>query len=486
MILTLLLLACQSGDLETALAEASASAAQNNFATAVQQLKDAGVEDSADASAWTAYGEYSSKLTEAEISSGRLAGLDAYDAWNDVAWIFENAAACEGAEPKVWTNWSEALLNGNDVGNSLRAVEDGLLVYPKSADLYLQKGRVLMARGRASGEVGDEEAAAKAYASADAAFAKAFELAPNKAAPCLRRGELWWTLYYNGGSKDQDLHDRALEQFKLAAETDSENVDSGMISSWLGAEGIPILDILIQKQPDNALHYWYRGSAYYNLGPDNWPQVRDDFLKVLELNPQFTNAYYFLADGAMQRGTQLSKGGDQAKAEKAFSAAAKFWALYLKDFGPSYRANVQQTEGGGKAAADIMNWLAGKTNMQNGTILLEWAVQTVPDFADAWNNLAFFYRDTGRPEKAREAYSKALELQPEDPQIMNDYAVIYHYYLRSEDELAKSLYTKAIATALKMLDSGEVAEADRGRIQTALRDATNNLKKLEAGNRKNQ
>ncbi|MHC4823655.1 MAG: tetratricopeptide repeat protein [Planctomycetota bacterium] len=480
---SLILLSMQSGGLDSAVADASALAAKNNFGGAVQLLKDAGVEDSSDAAAWTAYGVLNGKLTENDIAAGRIQGLDAYDAWNDVAWIYEKASGFSGAEDVVWVNWSEALLNANDVPNSLRTVADGLSLHEGSALLLMQEGRVLMAMARSSAEMGEAEDAGKAYAKAEAAFQSAMEAAPETAAPCLRLGELLWTLFHQGGATDQAQHDAAIAAFKMAAKREPAGVDGGAVSAWLGEEGIPVLDILIEGQPEEVLHYWYRGSALYAAGPDNWTSTRDDFLKVLELNPQFTNAYYFLADGAMQRGTQLSNGGDQPTAEKAYSAAAKFWAMYLKDFGANYRATVGPQ--GAEGAADTMNWLAGKTSMDHGIILLEWATTTKPDHGDAWNNLAFFYRDTRQPEKSLKAYARAHDLKPKDPQVMNDYAVIYHYYLHTEDERARDLYKQAIARAKEMIDNGEVVTGDEARIDTALRDATNNLRKLDAGNRVN-
>ncbi len=482
---SLILLALQNGGIEASIAEAAALGERGNFAGAVQLLKDAGVEKSDSAAAWEAYGSWSSKLTESGITSGQINGLDAYDAWNDVAWIFESAAKLEGAAEAVWINWSEALLNGNDVKNGLRAAEDGLELFPKSALLMLQQGRVLMAQARANFEMGNEEGGVRDYGRAEKAFRKAMETAPKTAAPCMRLAELQWTKLAEGG--DPSLRDKAIENWKLAAQREPSGVDGALISAWLGNDAVAVFDILIAEQPDNVLHYWYRGSLHYAAGPASWEQTRDDFQKVLELNPGFTNAYFFLGNGAMSRGAQLSTSGDQETAERAYSAAGKYWALYLKDFGGDY-FNTQKAAGE-KALTDAatnMNWLAGKVrDPQHGITLLRFATNADPSNGDAWNNLALLYRDTGQAEPSRAAYEKSLELNPTDPQLMNDYAVIYHYYLRTEDEKAKELYSKAIERATAMLEGGEVAEADMDRIQTALRDAKNNLKKLEAGNRRN-
>jgi tetratricopeptide (TPR) repeat protein len=207
----------------------------------------------------------------------------------------------------------------------------------------------------------------------------------------------------------------------------------------------------------------------------------------MELNPAFTSAYFFLANGAMTRGTQLSNAGDQPTAEKAYTAAAKYWALYLEGFAGQH-FNEQKAAGAQalKDSADNMNWLAGKAaEPLHRIILLKYATTAAPKNGDAWNNLALNYRDTGQAERARAAYHKALALSPDDPQLMNDYAVIYHYYLHTEDAKARDLYTQAIERASEMLKTGSVPESDVERIKTALRDAKNNLEKLNAGDRKN-
>jgi tetratricopeptide (TPR) repeat protein len=475
----------QSGGFEASITDAAALGKEGNFTGAVQLLKDAGVEDSKDAAAWIAYGNWSSKLAEAGIASGKIGGLDAYDAWNDVAWIFESAAKFPGAEASAWVGWSEALLNSNDVKNSLRAADKGLKKHAKSAPLMLQQGRVLMAQARESYKMNDEKGGAKSYRHAEQAFRKAMKTAPKSAAPCLRLGELQWTLLHEGG--DESFRQDAVDSFKMAAERDPAGVDGAALGAWLKEDSIPVFGVLIEKEPNNELHYWYRGSQYYAQGPKAWKETRDDFLKVMELNPTYTSAYFFLANGAMARGAQLSNAGDQPTAEKAYTSAAKFWALYLEGFSGEHFN--QQKAAGAKAlkdSADNMNWLAGKANdPMHRIILLKYATTASPDNGDAWNNLALNYRDTGQAERSRAAYYKALALNPDDPQLMNDYAVIFHYYLKNEDAKVRDLYTRAIARATEMLESGSVPESDVERIKTALRDAKNNLEKLNAGNRKN-
>lgn len=486
MILSHLILLClQSGDLTAAVENAAQLGAKGQFQAAADTLRDAGVESSDDLQAWSAFGSWTMRATEAAITRGELGGLDAYDAWFDVADLFESAAAVRGADAQIWVDWSESLLNANDVGNSLMTAEDAVSRFGDSAAALLQRARVLVVKAKATREMGDQEKAQAQVEKAEADLRRAWKLAPKSAAPCLRLGEMLWARHFELGGNDAELKQEAIGCWMEAARREPAAVDGATLNAWLGIESLPVHDILIEAQPDNVLLYWFRGSATYAGGPDYWNGTRDDFLMVLELNPQFTNAYFFLANGAMSKGQQLSGQDKQDTAEKAYSAAAKFWALYLKDFGADYR-NTQAAANGLDAAAANMNWLAGKTLPEHAIVLLEWAVDAKPDFGDAWNNLALFCRDSGRIPRSREAYEKALELNPTDPQLMNDFAVIYHYYLKTEDEKAADLYRRAIERAQGMLDRGEVADADLDRIQTALRDAKNNLEKLGAGDRVNR
>src|SRR4051812_31648016 len=51
----------------------------------------------------------------------------------------------------------------------------------------------------------------------------------------------------------------------------------------------------------------------------------------------------------------------------------------------------------------------------------ERAVQIDPNYAAAYNDLAVAYEHEGQLEKARQAYEKALELEPNNQQIRQNY-----------------------------------------------------------------
>jgi tetratricopeptide (TPR) repeat protein len=422
--------------------------------------------------------------TEAGITAGEITGFNAIDAWTDVAYAWEDISILDGAPATVWVNWSEALLNGGNTDKAISIAENGLEMFTTDALLFEQFGRLLLVESRSVASMGNEEKAAELTMAAIAAFTAASENAPETASPLLRLGEAAWTAFVNGGDADPEEKAAAIAWWTKAAEVDAAGVDSGTVYAWLQADSIAVLDVMVEAQPEEVLLYWYRGMAYYNKGAEFWSNVHSDFNKVIELNPAFTNAFFFLADGAFKRGVMQSTSNDDIKAKKAYNFSGKYYALYLKDFGANHTQSVSQS-GGLLAECQRMNFLASFTDYEHAIIILEWATSNAPDYLDVWNNLAFLYRETGESEKSLAAYQQALSIQPDDPQIMNDLAVIYHYYLKTEDEIALELYRNAIIRAEEILSAETIFGDDLSLVKVALRDARNNLSKLSKGNRRN-
>jgi len=63
--------------------------------------------------------------------------------------------------------------------------------------------------------------------------------------------------------------------------------------------------------------------------------------------------------------------------------------------------------------------------MQARIIRMEGIVKAEPKNHDAWVGLGNDYFDSHQPQKAVDAYAKALALKPEDPDILTDQGVMY-------------------------------------------------------------
>lgn len=65
------------------------------------------------------------------------------------------------------------------------------------------------------------------------------------------------------------------------------------------------------------------------------------------------------------------------------------------------------------------------TPWKNAIILWENAIRRTPDVEGTWTGLGEAYQTAGRTDEALEAYLKALALEPANPLVMNNIAVIY-------------------------------------------------------------
>lgn len=98
-----------------------------------------------------------------------------------------------------------------------------------------------------------------------------------------------------------------------------------------------------------------------------------------------------------------------------------------------------------------------------------------PDHFEAPNDAGLFYRDDPRGKNPKESvkwYLRAVEAAPEDPQVLNDAGVVYHYNLGQADK-AEPFYRRAIKASQ---DQG-VEPANNGP-GMGFRDALNNLSKI--------
>ena len=489
---TLLLLLPQSGDLKAALDEANAQATRGQFGAAVQTLEEAGALDSRNVEALTALGTYMLRDTEAQIAAGTLRGLAINDGFLQAGYVLEDAAKLSGAPIEAYENWSEALLNGGDKRNALKAAQKGVEAFGKDPRAVMQHGRVLVAMANDTTDVAKKK---NHFEAAIADYRSAMKLDSKATAACLKLGETLILASYADpeGGKPATARKEAAMAWGEALKRDQASVDLSAMCQWLHGEAVPLLQKIDKSKGKDATMTWYMGFAEYSGQPRNWEEVRKHFEKALELEPAMYNCHFFLAQGAFDRGSELLAANNNEMSQESRNAylySAIQWGRYLETQGQAHRNATLAAADGGASSIATLKWIAGQAfqsrRYEPAIQINKWITETTPNDVEAWNNLAFGYRDSGQAEKSLAAYAKSAELAPEDPQVLNDWAVIYHYYLRKEDEKAKDLYRKAIKLAEEILvDETSLSTADKERIQVGLRDARNNLRKLEAGNRRN-
>jgi len=71
-----------------------------------------------------------------------------------------------------------------------------------------------------------------------------------------------------------------------------------------------------------------------------------------------------------------------------------------------------------------------------------------------------------------------VDLDPENPRLLNDCALILQYHLKRDLDDAVSMYEEAIQIAKDKLAQPDLTPSNRTEYSLALKDASNNLSKL--------
>jgi tetratricopeptide (TPR) repeat protein len=211
---------------------------------------------------------------------------------------------------------------------------------------------------------------------------------------------------------------------------------------------------------------WYLG--YAQLERKEWKAARALFAAAVAGNPDYLNSHHYAMLAAFWD-------DDHDAAEQHAGAYATASARGFADLVLSLSDKAQ--------AVAIVEFLA-RRSFEAGRVDrsrdLNHVLAFVQDTAQHWNNYAFLCRETGRYEASFEAYERALEKEPESPQLLNDAAVILHYHLPTKDNLkkARAWYERAVTAAEKALRREGLPKDERERAQQALQDAKGNLAKL--------
>ncbi|MEM7310193.1 MAG: tetratricopeptide repeat protein [Planctomycetota bacterium] len=380
-----------------------------------------------------------------------------------------------------------------DLETARAAAEQAYRRYPDDPECAYQLGQIALSQFTVAKDdpelVSESE---RAWESARDAFLRAVELSgkPN------RRDERGQGLLARAHLQHghtvmwKNQTDVGKESYAAALAWDPAAVDLSQLFGMLGAEGLnevvedstkAFAKRYGKKDDRDATMLWWLG--YTRFASRKVAESEEAFLRSLDKMPDSANAWHYVGlaryDGKNFEGTA--------------EALRKGWgidpAAMVSEMQGSRDLNLAKVE-------YVVGWCVEREQWADAAVLAELCAETAVDVARYWNNMGFFLREEGARltaekdeaeaarsevvfEQAFVAYQRALDLSPEDPTFLNDTAVILHYYLKRDLDRALAWYDEAAERADSMLAAGGLSTEQEDLVRTALRDSTNNRRKLK-------
>jgi tetratricopeptide (TPR) repeat protein len=390
---------------------------------------------------------------------------------------------------------AEAAWYEPDLPTARQAADRAIALQPKNADAWLVRGRVALAQfisdkdDAAKKALADDEwkAARDSFdrAASELASKGGAEARSKRAQASVELGHaLMWKQDKEGASK----------AYGVAMSCDPASVDFLGIDQALGPEdflkAIESAKTSFHSNGDAAAEAsleWWLGYARFDR--KKFTEAETAFRAALAKNPQFLNSLYYVyrADYELQ------------KYAEAIAA--------LRSYLEADSAGLAQAMSGSRdldlaRLEYLVGWCVdpekhdGQVDNQDAALLSDVCTRIAPNEARYWNNLGLFVRDQGDElkrkktptskvefdrlwERSYAAYRRALELSPEDPNYLNDNAVMLHYYLERDYDQAIAMYEKAFKNAEALLARKDLDAQKRADVETAKRDSKNNLELLK-------
>ena len=285
--------------------------------------------------------------------------------------------------------------------------------------------------------------------------------------------------------------DEAGEQYALAMGWDPSAVDFGQVFSSLGAESFrPAIETgskafekhHADKDTGDAQLLWWLGWARF--AAKEYDAAREAYELSYGKWPAYVNCKWYI--GLCQYHRQ--------DYDAATASILENFSLDVANLAGSINGNPDFNQ-------SILNYLVGKCAREGSAAsaakLSEAQAIAAQSNSLYWNNAGLFYRDAGDNVpvegdeanlelqahyygKALSSYESALALEPENPALLNDTAVILHYCLVSDLQRARSMYLKSQERAVAELERADLSEEVRQLYAIAKRDSADNLRKLDA------
>ncbi len=435
---------------------------------------------------------YKAKGYIADGVTGSVIGM----AFTDAVEFLKRATA---ADPERFADaflpLAESAWNTQELDVARAAAEKAVALDAASAEAVLMLGRVAFSQfvTLRADEARTAEAEG-AWSAARSAFHKAAELLAASAAPAdrARRADALAQIGWLHVWKEQGAE--AAPWFGRAAGADPAALDYARVRESLTPE--QFVDALeagakayaesgAPPAGDASLEWWLGYGRYVLKRHD---EAETAFAASVAKWPAFVNSWYYIA---LSRYFRQDYDGTIAALRTHHQADPL-------DCIASLRSNQEES-------LRILDYLIGiKASKQahlDAAFLSELQAAVQPTNDRYWNNLGLFLRDEGEAriqrkakkemtpaeiaevndlfERAYAAYRKALDLAPNDPNYLNDTALMLHYHLDRDLDQALAWYAKALECAEIELARKDLSSQMRSERELARRDAGNNRRMLE-------
>lgn len=428
---------------------------------------------------------YALKADATRMTSGRDATVQLY--YEDAVRTARAVLAIDAEDQDARLVLASSLL---ELGEAEAAFEEATIAVAKAPRAYSTQallGRIayerFVAAQRSAAEAeGEAKSAATALGNAmrdaaTAAFRAAAEAEPSRSFPKVALGDL---LAWSG-----DLPGASARYGEALALDPWAKVNHDWLRSALGGKDRAELYAKARRaygardgaKPNGlAMLAWYEAQACFDQAGEAgteaaqrtelWKRAAELFGGTVDAMPEYVDTGWWLMQSRYWAGDLAG----------ATAAATKFAQQNPRRFADMIR--------GDDDTIAVVVGLAAK-EYQAGHIVgsrdLNQVIAYARSTADDWNNYAFLCRETRAYRESLVGYERALELEPDSPQLLNDCGVILQYHLADDANLAraKGMYERAIELATAQLAAGGLAANRRELVSTALRDARNNLAALE-------
>ncbi len=382
-----------------------------------------------------------------------------------------------------------------DLETARSAAERAVACYPSDGLSWFTLGRIAMSQFVVEQEIEAwSPSAEEHWRAARDAFAHAVDVLGSPTQPELRTmlsdaalqlGHVWtW----------KEERAEAANSYAIAIAWAPDTIDYPMLKDLLDADGDAVFNEALEggeagfrehfgaEDARDGTLLWWLGWSRFEIGKP--AEAEEAFLALLQKVPDFTSAWFYVA---LARYDQKNWNGFVEALRTGWDREPDAILAEMRREPEAHAAKVEQ----------VLGEIHGSRRLLDRALLAEICAETLPEEPRHWNNLGLFLRDEAERlelmpdqspnprtveklyERAYAAYSRALELMPDDPQLLNDTAVILHYHLDRDLDRALAMYESAIQLADTRLADPALSAEDRERFETTRSDSEGNKKALE-------